>query len=184
MDDDSDEEMEIIKEGIEITSVESNSTSDLKKSCANEESNHLKDLKDLKPDNSDTDPILNDINPMQIHGSDFQNDQNSGFRHSSVEGYEIGQATADDCRIKNKEVAESVVREVSVIPDMKEDAYQDECEPVQILAKEKSLDGICTEIIEEHSAVIGRDPIGANFLDKLHSSTSKSHVSPGNGTLV
>ncbi|XP_028550435.1 kinesin-like protein KIN-12A [Dendrobium catenatum] len=184
VDDDSDEEMEIIKEGIEITSVESNSTSDLKKSCANEESNHLKDLKDLKPDNSDTDPILNDINPMQIHGSDFQNDQNSGFRHSSVEGYEIGQATADDCRIKNKEVAESVVREVSVIPDMKEDAYQDECEPVQILAKEKSLDGICTEIIEEHSAVIGRDPIGANFLDKLHSSTSKSHVSPGSLDIV
>ncbi|KAH0460878.1 hypothetical protein IEQ34_008453 [Dendrobium chrysotoxum] len=165
--------------GFRHSSVESNSTSDLKKSCANEESNHLKDLKDLKPDNSDTDPILNDINPMQIHGSDFENDQNSGFRHSSVEGYEIGQATAEDCRIKNQEVAESVVREVSVIPDMKEDAYQDECEPVKILAKEKSLDGICTEIIEEHSAVMGRDPIGANFLDKLHSSTSKSHVSPG-----
>lgn len=178
MDDDSDEDMEIVKEGVEVTCVESNPTSNVEKSCANKEPNSLKELKDLKSDNSDTDPFLNDIVPMQLNGSDFKNDQNSELKHSCVEGYEMGETPAEHSRIKSQEIAEIAVIEVSAIPDVKEDACQDDCEQVTILAKRKSLDDSCIEIIEEHSTIISRDPIVVNVPDKSHnSSTSHSHVS-------
>ncbi|XP_020571783.1 kinesin-like protein KIN-12A [Phalaenopsis equestris] len=177
VDDDSDEEMEIVREGVEITCIEAHSTSDLEKFCANEEPNSLKDPKDLKPDNSDKEPNLNDTYPTQIQGSDFLNDQNKEIM--SVEGYEGQQTVAEDFLIKSQEITEITDAEVSIIPDIKEDTFQDVCESVTILAKRKSLDVSCSEIIEEHSVVIGSDPVGANVIDNSHNSfTSQSHVSP------
>lgn len=181
VDEDGDEEMEIIKEGIEIACTEGHLKSDVGEASAKEEPMSLKDSKDLQSDIPDPESILNDMIPIQIHNSGFENDQDSDFQHSSVVRCEMKQTTSVECKTDRKcqEIAEIADGEFSVILNTKEDICQNESDPETNPAKRKSLNDICSEITEGGSVVVGTDPVRIIVPDQSYiTSTSPSHVSP------
>ncbi|PKA57479.1 Kinesin-like protein KIN12B [Apostasia shenzhenica] len=178
VEDDSDEEMEIVEEGVEKDGVGAHPTfNEQDISNVVEESGSLLILKELNPCYADKDAKPSDIFPMQTEDSN-RNKRDTACSIHIEEGNEIDQITPKfgEPEVQGRELTEAADGRTSIIPDVKVHISQDECKQKLILSKRKSLD--CNpEMIMEGSAQV-------KFSEQSHDSSRYSYVSPGELNIV